>query len=372
MQMLMPDQSFNSVSDASAYVPVLQMRKGERTALANATASEWSRMTPVLQVVGDLDNAPPLTDSRVRGWTKDLAGAVGAHTFFVDLVRLPPDRPVRVKSSELPVLRRLHERLRLRRLTFVPVYREEWVSATLARVVSDADALDGRGAAIRLDLRGVSATGATFAARADAAAKLLGVPASRTDLILDGGCIDLNAEPDCDGVAAALQEIAAADGWRNIILVATTMPSTLGGGIVGLGATAVLPRHEWTLWSNVAAQVTDVKVTYGDYGVQHPTPPYDPGGPGMRPNIRYTTVAGTVVVRGTESVQTGGNDEYPELCARLVERSEFAGGDFSWGDRIIEDCAAGEIEPGGQSMWRGAGTSHHVRHVLTELGRHGP
>jgi hypothetical protein len=367
MQMLMPDDGFNPIAKHRPYVPVLQTHKGERSALSQVEPSDWSNMTPVMQIVGDRDAPDELTDSRVRGWTKNLADAVGAHAFFIDVVRLRPDLPVAVKASKVPVLRRVHERLRARALTFVPVYREEWASPDIARIVSDADAEDGRGVAIRLNLRGgVSAAGATFADRATAAAKMIEVPASRTDLFLDVGHVDRDAEPDVEGIAAAVQGVASG-GWRNLVLTATTMPSSLGGGIVPPGATVTFPRHEWNLWRAVARKLTPVVVAYGDYAIQHPTPPHEKGGPGMRPNVRYTTDSATVVVRGVESVLTGGNEQYPGLCEKLIERKDFAGPDFSWGDHVIAGCAAGEIPPGGQSMWRGAGTSHHLRHVLTQL-----
>jgi T4 beta protein len=50
-----------------------------------------------------------------------------------------------------------------------------------------------------------------------------------------------------------------------------------------------------------------------------------------------------------------------------VERPEFAGGDYSWGDAQILDCASGTQEPGSNNAWRGAGSSHHLRLVTEQL-----
>ena len=79
----------------------------------------------------------------------------------------------------------------------------------------------------------------------------------------------------------------------------------------------------------------------GDYAVQHPDPPHDENGGGntMRANIRYTDEQLTLIARGQGPVVQAGREQYRELCQMLIEREEFAGRDFSWGDAIIEDCA---------------------------------
>jgi hypothetical protein len=64
-----------------------------------------------------------------------------------------------------------------------------------------------------------------------------------------------------------------------------------------------------------------------------------------------------------------GREQYRDLCRQLVVQPEYAGGHFTWGDRLIADCASGIDEPGWQNHWRGAGTSHHLSHVVKQLSR---
>lgn len=87
----------------------------------------------------------------------------------------------------------------------------------------------------------------------------------------------------------------------------------------------------------------------------------------MRANIRYTTNGSTLVARGRGSVIQEGNDQYRLLCQHLVAHRDFAGAHYSWGDATINGCAQGDIEPGAQEMWRGAGTSHHLQFVTDQL-----
>jgi hypothetical protein len=111
--------------------------------------------------------------------------------------------------------------------------------------------------------------------------------------------------------------------------------------------------------------------TFGDYAIQHPDPPLEgeESGPGQRANIRYTTNKVTLVPRAVGPVVLEGREQYRDLCRQLVVQPEYAGGHFTWGDRLIADCASGIDEPGWQNHWRGAGTSHHLRHVVKQLSR---
>ena len=103
--------------------------------------------------------------------------------------------------------------------------------------------------------------------------------------------------------------------------------------------------------------------------VQNPEPPLEdqPTGPGQRANIRYTTDDATLVPRAVGAVIQEGAEQYRQLCRLLVAQPEFAGRDFTWGDHQIAECADGIGEPGWQNQWRGAGTSHHLRHVVEQL-----
>ena len=69
--------------------------------------------------------------------------------------------------------------------------------------------------------------------------------------------------------------------------------------------------------------------SFGDYAIQHPRPPHDGGGPGMRATIRYTANGETLVARGQGSIIQEGNAQYRLLCQQLVVRSEFAGRVYS-------------------------------------------
>jgi hypothetical protein len=193
----------------------------------------------------------------------------------------------------------------------------------------------------------------------------LGHEAGDADLIVDLEYIDPDDELDPDGIAASLRQMLNVGPWRSIVLLGTSTPAMMS--CVEEGTVGSIPRKEWELWSQLRQCDLERMPTFGDYAIQNPHPPHDPGGPGMRANIRYTANGETLVARGRGPFYEEGNAQYRDLCEKLVARAEFAGRDFSWGDGVIDDCAQGEEEPGGQRVWRGAGTSHHLRVVTEQL-----
>jgi hypothetical protein len=89
----------------------------------------------------------------------------------------------------------------------------------------------------------------------------------------------------------------------------------------------------------------------------------------MRANIRYTVEDGHLVARGRGDVRIEGAEQYTALCDRLVHSGRFSGPAFTWGDETIEACARLAIQPGDQTVWRAAGTAHHLRFVSEQLRR---
>ena len=118
-----------------------------------------------------------------------------------------------------------------------------------------------------------------------------------SDLLIDLGFLSEDVEVHAEDVAQSANELVAVGDWRSVVLLGTSMPSTLGGGVVQEGTIGRLPRREWELWSALRASGMARLPTFGDYAVQHPDPPLegDPSGPGQRANIRYTTNEVTLI-----------------------------------------------------------------------------
>ncbi len=350
------------------YVAALQNKPGELDALHFASPETWSHLTPLIQIVGPKHPGPTISSDSVREWIKKVALAVGRHPLFLDAVRLRPNHPAAITNGTVPALTRMYWAARKRGLQFVPV---AWVGRHTdahLKLIADAVDEDDRGVALRYPVRSLvlppRMSQKTYLFRMLGA---LRTDVSSADLLIDLDFIDADVEIEAEDLARQIEGALAVGDWRSVVLLGTSMPSMLS--CVPEGTLGMLPRHEWALWRALAKTKLSRRPSFGDYAVQHSQPPHDDGGPGMRANIRYTVAKGTLVARGRGSVLQEGNEQYRWLCQQLVARTDFSGGDYTWGDGVIDDCARGGLDPGAQRMWRGAGTSHHLRFVTDQLQR---
>jgi hypothetical protein len=357
---------------ANHYVAALQSLPGERDALVHASDETWEHVTPLMAIVGPkTPETEPFTRPRVAAWVKKVSGAVGGRGCFLDVLRLSPNHLAATKTDKQPVLAVIHAEARARGVSFVPVVRLSDAPATV-RQIAETVACDARGVALRYPMLGtVSADGRSPQELINEMLDAVAVDVVGADLIMDLGFLSEDVEVDAVDLARAIEELVSIGNWRSVVLLGGSMPSTLGGGIVAEGTIGRLPRREWKLWSALVALELSRLPTFGDYAVQNPDPPLEdqPSGPGQRANIRYTTDDATLVPRAVGAVIQEGAEQYRELCRLLVEQEEFAGRDFTWGDKQIAECADGIGEPGWQNQWRGAGTSHHLRHVVDQLAQ---
>jgi hypothetical protein len=348
------------------YVPILQTRKGELDALAHLSAGTWSRTIPLVALSAHRRELPtPLAASTVSGWIKRLSEAVGQHSFYIDLVHPRATAKVSVGDQTVPALEVVYAAARKRNLDFMPV-APVTAGGPHLQLVAAAAAHDGRGLAVRYPFR--SRTPRPGSSRAEDLGQLLGrldqVPED-SDLVLDAEWIDPDVEVAPEDVCDVLESVSALN-WRSVILAGTSIPATMG--CVKEGSVGRISRLEWKLWQELSELGPARLPAFGDYGVQHPRRP-SKGGPSMRRNIRYTSDDDVIVARAHGPFTATSNAQYRELCQQLTGLSSFSGEEFSWGDRTISLCAERKIPPRSQEMWRGAGTSHHLKFVNQQLAR---
>ncbi len=354
--------------DTGHYVVAVQNKRGELEALKNASEDTWKRLTPIVHFVGPAKerHVPFNAQTVTGGWVKKVAEAVGTHPIYIDVMRLDPTFAVATTAGTAPVLAQIYAAARKRRVRFVPV---GWVGQSTddhLQLVADAALADGDGLALRYRIRTVfPPSGMTHREHLSTELGRAGVDVTSADLLVDLEYIDPDDDLEATDLAPALAEMLDVGAWRSVVVLGTSMPKMLS--CVAEGSVGSLPRDEWTLWSQLKTCGLTRVPTFGDYAVQHPKPPQDGGGPSMRANIRYTIDDETLVVRGRGPLMQEGIEQYGDLCQQLVARPEYLGREYSWGDRVFDDCAAGAIEPGSQNMWRGAGTSHHMELVTNQL-----
>jgi hypothetical protein len=352
------------------HVAILKSLPGELNALSHVDARLWAGLTPLIEVATKMasDGTPPQR-SGLPNLAARLALAVGDHEILLDPHWVPSGASILVgtgaRRRAVSALAHVLRDCEARGVAFVPVI---YPGANKRRTQLTREAMDagGRGVCIRLPLTEV-AWGSTEEIDAALGTLLtsLEVDAKEVDLLLDAGYLPPDGGLESADVVRLIEELDGVTKWRSLIVAATVIPQFLTG--FPEDAITPIPRRERNLWEQTAALRPRRLPTYGDYGVQHPMRP-NKTGPGMRANIRYTTDGAILIARG-KAILEFGYEQYRDLASMLVARREYAGPRFSWGDDRLLDCARGNGTPSGQEHWRAVGTSHHLRHVATELAR---
>ena len=138
------------------------------------------------------------------------------------------------------------------------------------------------------------------------------------DLLIDLEYLEPDFELRAADLAPVLQDLIEARQWRAVAILGTSVPATMG--CIPEGTMGSLPRREWQLWLELGACDLPRMPCFGDYAIQHPRPPQEGGGPGMRANIRYTCRRGILIARGSGWVAQEGNAQYVLLCKQLLDR----------------------------------------------------
>ncbi|MFD9889961.1 hypothetical protein ACFWY9_11525 [Amycolatopsis sp. NPDC059027] len=189
--------------------------------------------------------------------------------------------------------------------------------------------------------------------------RLTGTQPESFHTVLDIGFIDTIRSHYVAAIAEAATTLLDLLGPGSTTLLAGSIPATRT-----TYATTVRDRPEVTLWNEIQ-QGSACEVNYGDYGVTNPTPSASGGNArNPFPYLCYTVPRRTVILRRKQEKGDAAADLFADLVEELVERDDFAGPDYSWGDRELTQCRrSGGRTAGSVSRWLAMATSHHLEHV---------
>ncbi len=356
-----------------AYVPILLTRRGERVALRESRPEVKDRMCPMFVVPpvpwDFVDEKPAKTlPDHIEPVASQLAQDWGTNPAYLDSIHLD-DTPI---SGSHPIEIILKSAARLG-LPLMPVTGPDR-SAAHHTAVSRLAALPGStGICLRLTKEyalNLEAPPGQKTWDLNALLTTLGVSPNDVDLIFDFG--DSPDSPTATSilVKSIVTSLPHINLWRTITFSGTSMPTTFAG--LPQQAVSNLPRTEWDTYLLLAQSgATPRALRFGDYAVQNPSLPSEVNPRFMRifSQIRYSTDQEWLIARGQE-VRVVGNAHVAPLAQLLVTHPDFAGANFSWGDKWIHQCANGALaSTGNAETWRRAGTNHHIEQVVRQLSR---
>jgi T4 beta protein len=186
---------------------------------------------------------------------------------------------------------------------------------------------------------------------------LTGTRVGHVHVVLDVGFVEEVRTTHVAAVAEAAAAVHDVLGPGSATLLAGSIPAARTTYV-----TTTRDRPEVFLWGEVCRRVG--MIGYGDYGVTHPVPSSGENARSPYPYLCYTVPRRTVVLRRRLEKGDVPAERFADLAEELVEREDFAGPDFSWGDRELTLCRPGGGRAAGAvPRWVSMATSHHLEHV---------
>ena len=132
------------------------------------------------------------------------------------------------------------------------------------------------------------------------------------------------------------------------------------------------PRTEWLGFSDFMASIPIVNETnkpiFADYSITYPfeSEPITYVNPNAK--VRYTISDNYLFAVGYQvHTHADGFGQYHDISAIIVNSPYFMGGNYSWGDKYLEECASRIASSGNMETWVKVGHNHHITFVTRDI-----
>jgi hypothetical protein len=251
-----------------------------------------------------------------------------------------------------------------RKMRIVPVTGFNKKGIEFQKLIGRASERLGEGACIRLRLEDFQRT----SLQGDIAKLLefLQLSPEKIDMILDFQLVDVLGP----SIPSVLRKLPLMENWRSLTFVGGSFPKDLSD--FRANDTYILRRLEWEMWKGQVLNNRDSLPrvpNFGDYTVQHPIYREPVSNPHVSASIRYTSSEDWIVFRGEWIGKKGGfgSAQYPAEAQLLIERVEYSGSNFSFGDDFVMKKAVDGTRPGNVKDWLVMAINHHITRVIYQL-----
>jgi hypothetical protein len=342
--------------DYKHYVPVLKGKRAEFPSLGSLKSK--AAITPIIEAV-------PSSWKEISKRMSESAEWPNESPYFMDMIFIDDPDDTSEATESHPV-RRYFSEAAARNQFAIPVTglaRSPGYQSAVQQVVSAQQ----RGMAIRLtadDFEDADALDETI----EAIIGFFGQGLGEIDLFLDHGSVaSLAASAVAQMYRANIELIPYIDDWRTITVISSAFPLSLG--LLERDQWNPAKRNDWRGWLRLVtgSRPPHRIPAYGDYAIAHPDLPPE-GRATILAQLRYATPDSWLIWKGGNVFKhADGYNQFFSICADLIERDEYRGADFSWGDAEIYGKATTGGSPGNAESWRRIGTNHHLETVLDQI-----
>ncbi|MFZ6008741.1 MAG: beta family protein [Bacteroidota bacterium] len=358
------------------YIPILKSKQGEYGSLHELHADVKDHMIPLLEVLPfdpivkeqDEKVPPTLTEHLEKKLVKSILKKwEEARPFFLDfhlLQQIANSLPSGVRPAQFVL-----DLLREKNFKAVPVTSIN-AHKDFQADVKQAVRRDGRGLMFRLqELDWYQDLDLVLGKQVPSYFELR---PNQIDLLIDMEFIEMSSVEDRIRQITDLinTKIPSITDWRSVTIGGTSVPKHMGG-IKKNSDDTKIPRREWQIWHRLWDSRDNLRrvPTFCDYSILHPElSDIDPKVMNMSAQIRYTLEDAILVLKGESLIKSKSGYQQHHLLSRLlVEKDEYKGKEFSWGDSYIFKCARKEETPGNRQTWRKIENCHHLTLVTEQL-----
>jgi hypothetical protein len=335
------------------YVPILRFKQGERKALEKLSPKTKLGVMPLMvlapaQYVGKKATKSEAAIPSPQHFVRQMSLAWGGFSYYLDASTLPATavgHPLTDIAAEARAVGHL----------LIPC-TNLGVSQQYQAAVASTAAVDGRGAALRIDLSEL-AQSASWVPNWK-------LPTNLTDLIID--LEEVNLAVDL-GTALDPAFSSLVSVWRSVTLVGTNIPSNFQGAQAGL---ILRNRAELDLWKRLNTINLKYRLDFGDYATVGSAPPPQGIKWGYPITVKYTLGASFLICRGVRT--TGANcldmdvqlHGHAQKIVAYVGRAPLA---HCWADGEIDAIANATKSPGGLTQWVGYSINRHIENTRTVI-----
>ena len=349
------------------YVPILKGKEGEFAALEELKPEIKVQVKPLIQIPAvpfnfSTGKSAKTLYEHIRTLPERIRRSLGGQLFYLETPYFGTNEQIDDDRCALGMLLEESTKLQLRPIPVLSTSSSAGCRAAVRTFTSS-----GGSVCLRLSISDFDENIDTE----EEVRRLLGEvgmrSASENDLIIDFGDLRPDINRSLLLVRSVLSMIPERERWASIIFAAASFPEDLSG--VNSSSVANIPRQEWSVWEALQRKPALIppNLVFGDYAISHPEPrELDPRVMRMSASIRYTAPDSWLIVKG-RNVSQYGFEQYFDLCRALVQRPEYRGQEFSWGDSYIWDCAEQAKGPGNATTWRKVGVNHHITLVARQL-----
>lgn len=332
------------MNDNIVYVPMLKTKRGEFAAIEHLSDSVKDHIKPLFTLT--LDDA----EKRALALSSDITKRWGNRPFYIDLNRSNPSLILKGQSLFDHVL----IELKTEQLDYTPIIDVHNPESDIINHIVSV----GTSACIRVD---VNSFNSQTISSINAIINVLNLNNKKIDIL-----IDHQSDTRTDRSAQAF-DIST---YYNLIYNNFHMfvdKIILGGSSIP----EELPRDNYSpyginhriFWQGYSEFITNNKLerlpVFADYSIVYPHEPEHLDFINANSKIRYSFDDQYLFVVG-ETIKEEGHEQNHDLADKLISSGHFMGGNYSWGDKYIVDCAAKNVGCGNMETWIKVGHNHHI------------